>query len=370
MERPQRLLEEHLARNGYGPGLSRHVDTGDEMWKTVVRHARRPDHHLVDYFLTGGAAFRLLQHVQAAIGRPLAGLDAVLDFAAGWGRLTRYLVAELEPSRVYVSDIAETSMEFCNREFGTPWFGSDFDPAKVEVPRSFDLIFVGSLFTHLPRERFDAWMRRLLEMLTPGGSLVFTTHGPGRIAAADRDPSGFTYREASPIDYLPLSEYASTYVDVGLVQEIAKQAGATQVASVERALWYYHDVHVARRQAAPGLAGLTLPPVAYGRLEKVREVRPGHGWVGGFLAVPAAHGPIEKVELWIDGQRITDFASCSAPEARDTFGAPDPDWLRMEFYEEGDVSALGAGEHTVAAVLETKTGARLCVDVDTLLLGG
>jgi SAM-dependent methyltransferase len=48
----------------------------------------------------------------------------------------------------------------------------------VELDGHFDLIWVGSLFTHLPGTKWDTFLRFLTERLAPNGLLVFTAHGP------------------------------------------------------------------------------------------------------------------------------------------------------------------------------------------------
>src|SRR5581483_1525654 len=42
----------------------------------------------------------------------------------------------------------------------------------------FDLIWCGSVFTHLDEGRQDAWLAELRRVLAPGGCLVASVHGP------------------------------------------------------------------------------------------------------------------------------------------------------------------------------------------------
>ncbi|MEO0478341.1 MAG: methyltransferase domain-containing protein [Planctomycetota bacterium] len=355
----EQLRDEFLRRSGSLDTTALEVDPADEMLRTTARHVVRQHQELQTYFRRGLDAFHVLEHVQRALGRPLRELDAILDFAAGWGRLTRFLVGETGASRVVVSDIAEASTAFCRRVFGVDSFDSAVDPSEVEPSRTFDLIFVGSLFTHLPRNRFDAWMERLLSWLSPEGSLVLTTHGEGLLQAEDRDASGFSYIGSTPIDYLPVSEYASTYVHPSLVEQVARSCGAAQVVTRERDLWFVHDVHVVRNQVAPALEAISPTPIAHGRIERAEEVRPGHGWVGGTVNVPRALAPLASVELFVDGELLGPFSRLQESE----LPAESPGLIRYEFLEEGGVSGLGAGTHLVAAVAAWANGEKACVDV-------
>ena len=47
----------------------------------------------------------------------------------------------------------------------------------MKLERVFDLIWCGSLFTHLDRDRWPAFLEFFSEHLAPDGLLVFTTHG-------------------------------------------------------------------------------------------------------------------------------------------------------------------------------------------------
>ena len=52
------------------------------------------------------------------------------------------------------------------------------DPARIPLEReAFDLIWVGSLFTHFDAERWPGFLNALRSFLRPRGVLVFTTHG-------------------------------------------------------------------------------------------------------------------------------------------------------------------------------------------------
>jgi hypothetical protein len=48
---------------------------------------------------------------------------------------------------------------------------------EITLARSFDLIWCGSLFTHLDRVRWPHFLGFFADQLAPGGVLVFTTHG-------------------------------------------------------------------------------------------------------------------------------------------------------------------------------------------------
>ena len=60
-------------------------------------------------------------------------VDSVLDFACGYGRLTRFLVLEVPPDRVWASDIYAGGVAFVERVFGVHGVVSVTDPAAYSL---------------------------------------------------------------------------------------------------------------------------------------------------------------------------------------------------------------------------------------------
>jgi trans-aconitate methyltransferase len=76
-----------------------------------------------------------------------------------------------------VSDLRTDSLEFLSKQFGVNAWVSDPDPDKLQAPGTYDLIWSGSVLTHLPEEITVALMRKFLSWLNPNGVAVVTTHG-------------------------------------------------------------------------------------------------------------------------------------------------------------------------------------------------
>jgi SAM-dependent methyltransferase len=102
---------------------------------------------------------------------------SVLDFACGHGRVMRSLKAAFPDARLTASDIDRAGIDFCARTFGAVPIESAEDPEKIEIEDRFDLIWVGSMFTHLDADRWVGFLRLFESVLEPGGVLVFTTAG-------------------------------------------------------------------------------------------------------------------------------------------------------------------------------------------------
>ena len=74
-------------------------------------------------------------------------------------------------------DVNRRGVDFCAKKFGAKRIYSNTVFSNVVFREKFDLIWVGSLFTHLSAERWLIVLRLLRSVLTEDGLLIFTTHG-------------------------------------------------------------------------------------------------------------------------------------------------------------------------------------------------
>jgi SAM-dependent methyltransferase len=98
---------------------------------------------------------------------------------------------------------------------------STAQPEDFHADQTFDFIYVGSLFTHLPDHLFRRWLNRLYELLTPNGILAFTTHGPGHLKAGVTMPAeGIYYIPETEIPSLDPEVYGATIVTPEYVKKL------------------------------------------------------------------------------------------------------------------------------------------------------
>lgn len=133
--------------------------------------AKTPDR----YFPTGALALRCVRLAMFEARKGEA--TSILDFACGYGRALRYFRAAFPKAALTACDITADAVDFCAQEFdATPVYSKE-DPAEIVLPGSFDVIWVGSLFTHIPEHRWTALLDLLASVLAKDGLLVFTTQG-------------------------------------------------------------------------------------------------------------------------------------------------------------------------------------------------
>ena len=141
----------------------------------------------------------------------------ILDFASGYGRVTRHAVLDVAPERLWVADIYAAGVRFQEEQLGVHGLVSHADPDRFECAETFDAILVSSLFTHLPEATFRSWLRRLWGLLRPAAfwSSASTTRISCR-PARELPPSGMLFDLKSESGSLPGEEYGTSWVDEAL----------------------------------------------------------------------------------------------------------------------------------------------------------
>jgi SAM-dependent methyltransferase len=113
-------------------------------------------------------------------------LDNILDFGCGFGRVLRTFKAVFPDAKLTACDVNREAVDFCAQAFGAaPVYSAieSKDNAPLESP--FDLIWAGSVFSHLSAPRWTDFLSFFESLLGPKGLLVFTTMGR-RVAAGLR----------------------------------------------------------------------------------------------------------------------------------------------------------------------------------------
>lgn len=116
----------------------------------------------------------------ACIADALAGRQPrrILDLPSGYGRVTRMLRAQYPRAAITVCDLDRAGVDFAAARFNArPAYSVD-DFAALSLGESYDLVWVGSLATHLDERRTRAFLAAMARHLRPGGTLVASAHGP------------------------------------------------------------------------------------------------------------------------------------------------------------------------------------------------
>lgn len=145
--------------------VSRRIYYRDGMYTGDGRH----------YYQVGLSAIRCIDEALQRAG--LEDVGSILDFPCGGGRVLRFLVHRFPHAEITACELTRGSVEFCARTFGARPAFSTVDLDEVSLGREFDLIWCGSLATHLNAAGIVALLRLFSRHLAEGGMMIFTTHG-------------------------------------------------------------------------------------------------------------------------------------------------------------------------------------------------
>ena len=143
--------------------------------ETLAERDHMVEANPVNYFHNGLAALGNIRVALAAAG--VDDVRSVLDFACGYGRVLRMLRAEFSEAEIVACDLDRQAVDFCSEVFGVEGAYATPDPRDLQIRTDFDLIWCGSLLTHMRRELWPVLLEFFASHLAPGGVAVFTTHG-------------------------------------------------------------------------------------------------------------------------------------------------------------------------------------------------
>jgi SAM-dependent methyltransferase len=203
------------------------------------------------YFTEGRRCAHKLAALVGELGMPSAGSYSLLEFAAGYGRVTRFLRAALPGASIAACDIHEQAVTFIEQELGVLAFRSHRVPEEWRAPRRYDVIFALSFYSHMPRETWARWLRAHMDALEPTGALIFTTHGRLSVpylGSPEIPEEGFWFAPYSEQRDLPPGDYGATLVTRAFVEEtVASTVGGQVTMFSEGAWWTHQDLYVVRR---------------------------------------------------------------------------------------------------------------------------
>lgn len=154
-----------LAQRQLLDGASSHISPRDTMYNGDGAH----------YFRVGLSAAECINAAVAAA--QLHNVKAILDLPCGHGRVLRVLKRQFPSAVLTACEIDRDGVQFCQSEFGATPAYSQVDLKNLTLEGKFDLIWCGSLVTHLPAESIKELLDFFHRHLAPGGLLVFSAHG-------------------------------------------------------------------------------------------------------------------------------------------------------------------------------------------------
>jgi len=144
---------------------------------SIVNRELSPNDTMIgdNYFEVGTSAVEVI--ISACIVSKLTNVTKVLDLPCGHGRVLRHLVALFPDAQIDACDLDKEGLEFCAATFNVRPILSLEELTEVKFDSTYDLIWIGSLFTHTNYAVTKRWLTFLSGLLTPHGIIVSTFHG-------------------------------------------------------------------------------------------------------------------------------------------------------------------------------------------------
>jgi len=229
------------------------ISPDDFIFRFVLKLPRFADTRCaVDYYFDDGArsAEKLAGLISELFG-PEAELD-LLEFASGYGCVTRHLARAIPKVSVTSCDIHPAAISFIEGRLGGSAILSNTKPELLEPDAAYDVIFALSFFSHMPRASWTRWLVALFSKLKEGGYLIFTTHGVHSLPYCGHpeiSSDGFWFMPVSEQGDLDPTEYGITVsLPDFVLGQIRTLPTAARVTTYREAFWWdQQDMYIIQR---------------------------------------------------------------------------------------------------------------------------
>jgi SAM-dependent methyltransferase len=207
------------------------------------------------YYKVGLSAIRSID--QAIDAADLGSVKRILDLPCGHGRVLRFMVRRFPQAEITASDLDRKGVDFCGSVFGTEAVYSEPNLGQFALGGQFDLIWCGSLVTHLNDTGIRVLLAFFARHLLPEGLLIFTAHGE-RVIQLMRDREfeyGIAAESSAPIidayrkegfgfaDYPGASAYGISLTSPEWIGRAAAEVGLGEVYFRARGWDDHQDVY-------------------------------------------------------------------------------------------------------------------------------
>jgi glycosyltransferase involved in cell wall biosynthesis len=234
----------------------------------------------------------ILQALHAA-GKEKQHIKTILDFPSGWGRVLRFIRAYFSEAEVTAGELEPEALAFLAEQFNVKTLLSHQDFSLIETDQKFDLIWCGSLITHISQPKCTQLLEFFYSILNDNGLLIFTVHGRyprNLLLQKKRDYSlteahildllcqyetvGYGY-----IDYVAGTNYGMSIVKPSKIFQILEKEAGYRIIGYNERLWDNHqDVVVCIKE-----------PLASGNCQKNFISAPIEQVQSSRIAVPASN---------------------------------------------------------------------------------
>lgn len=232
-------------------GVLNKIHDNDFIFHFLLNNPMLPnDADKVNYYFQDGA--QSAQLFISLINKYLAKKEniKVLEFASGYGRVSRHLTKLNNITELCCSDIHPEAMQFIADNLGVKTYPSVDAPEDFNPDEKFDVVFALSFFSHMPASSWGKWLQSLFKCLAEDGLLIFTAHGLSsaelmQIPVKDIKENGFYFRPDSEQGDLDIAKYGTTVsLSDYVLKEIAKLPHGRLLLYEEGFWWKHQDLYI------------------------------------------------------------------------------------------------------------------------------
>lgn len=248
-------MQEYISQYANETGVASAIHADDLIYRFLIEN---PCFLTIDlavkyYFYDGQKSAKKLKDLLfSQLGLRCRWDTSLLEFASGYGCVTRHLVRELAPVNIVSCYIHEAACSFINSAIGVKTILSATNPEDIKIDNdSFDAVFALSFFSHMPDHTWSRWLKALFDKVKPGGYLIFTTQGItsrkyfGDPAIPD---SGIWFTPSSEQKDLDVADYGNTIVTPTYVERVVENTLHQKILHMVEAGWWEHqDLYVVKK---------------------------------------------------------------------------------------------------------------------------
>lgn len=235
-------------------GVSKIIHPQDYIFDFIVNKAGfdTAENAVRYYFHDGRKSCETLRDCLLEVGR--SPVDCrILEFASGYGCVTRHFGQVLPSSYVTSVDIHSAAVSFIENSLGHDAFVSNTRPDRLAVPGSYDVVFALSFLSHMPKATWANWLQRLYDFVKTKGLLIFTTHGDissrKHMGNPELDEDGFWFCPSSEQGDLDGEDYGLTATSPAFVRSMIEKLPDHQTLQYRLGFWWEHqDLWIVRRE--------------------------------------------------------------------------------------------------------------------------
>ncbi|MEG4293840.1 methyltransferase domain-containing protein [Microcoleus sp. C2C3] len=262
---------------------------------------------LVRYYAIGRSVLDTVKQVVEWHFGSFENVPSFLDFACGYGRFTRFLIQEMPPEKIWVSDIYANAVKFQTEYLGVSGIVSTGKPENYLIDRKFDCILANSFFSHMPERTFTNWLQNLYDLLTPNGILMFSVHDQCLLPPHIEMPAnGILFSPQSESQSLDKEEYGTTYVTEKFVRKLVEEVsgGKAFVHRLKKGICRFQDLYVVTNQLVRDFSELKFNHQPGGYIDVAAFTGKGSLYLEGWAADVNLDGRIEEVQVLVNGEVV------------------------------------------------------------------